>query len=659
MNSIVKAARYWHTLKYISPKQWYFRGRRIIRHRWWRLTKAKATQPQLTSIEYRSVPPLFHCEASIPAELLELAQAQITTAEDAYQYKFSFLNETHQLPAVIDWHIDSVSRLWRFNLHYFDVVPMLLLQKQAGLPSLSDPAETFTKLALSWIEGNRYLRGDGWHPYTLSLRIVNWTHALLGGLVIESAHEKVVQSLYAQAKFLMKDFEHDVRGNHLLENTRALIFAGLIFTGAEPNQWFELGLSVFEQETKEQIRQDGGHFERCPSYHWLITKNYLEIASWLRQNNKNVPDWLEQALFRMLEFGQRLVGFDGNEPLLKDSGWNASPNIQSVLNAGSVYFNDPRFKNRTDLGLYEHMLLSKDQISMFCNLPSSSTPTGTWYMEESGYLVDRSSSSHFVLDIGKVCPDYLPAHAHADLFTYELAIKNKRIVVDSGVYEYQAGKWRDYFRSTRAHNTVSINQANQSDVWSSFRVARRATPQVNHVVQNDAYVIVQASHDGYKHESPPVSHCRTVLSHTAGFWLFVDELSSDEDAVFEAENFIHLHPDLNPQSINSNYWQLAEGINLAVAAQPGLKTSLHAGEESPLQGWYSSEFGNVCHNQVFKLCLQGKTSLHFAYIITSLPMNRLSFDTTSVENIIVCAEFKYQTIKLNIPKDGTEAHITS
>ena len=99
-------------------------------------------------------------------------------------------------------------------------------------------------------------------------------------------------------------------------------------------------------------------------------------------------------------------------------------------------------------------------------------------MHGSGYYAvnDFAREDFLIVDAGPVCPDYLPAHAHADMLNYELVIRGRRVIVDSGVYEYQAGAWRDYFRSTRAHNTVEINRENQSEVWSSFRVARRARP---------------------------------------------------------------------------------------------------------------------------------------------------------------------------------------
>ena len=77
---------------------------------------------------------------------------------------------------------------------------------------------------------------------------------------------------------------------------------------------------------------------------------------------------------------------------------------------------------------------------------------------------------------GRVSPDYLPPHAHADTLAYELWIRDKPVITDSGVFEYTPGAWRDFFRWTRAHNTLVVDGYDQSEVWGSFRVARRAFP---------------------------------------------------------------------------------------------------------------------------------------------------------------------------------------
>ena len=78
-----------------------------------------------------------------------------------------------------------------------------------------------------------------------------------------------------------------------------------------------------------------------------------------------------------------------------------------------------------------------------------------------------------IFDTGDICPTYLPAHGHCDALSFELSINGLPLIVNSGTYQYENGQWRNYFRSTKAHNTVSISNQEQSQFWGSFRVAKR------------------------------------------------------------------------------------------------------------------------------------------------------------------------------------------
>src|SRR5690606_15807738 len=105
----------------------------------------------------------------------------------------------------------------------------------------------------------------------------------------------------------------------------------------------------------------------------------------------------------------------------------------------------------------------------------ASAPVGAFEpLAASGYV--RAERGPFVLfcDVGAIGPDYLPGHAHADSLTFELSVRGQRCVVDSGCSTYAAGPERSRQRGTAAHNTVLVDGEDSSEVWGSFRVARRA-----------------------------------------------------------------------------------------------------------------------------------------------------------------------------------------
>jgi uncharacterized heparinase superfamily protein len=647
MNRLDQVKWYWHTLRYLTLQQTWTRVRRILRRRLWRIRGT--TAPRLSGWQLAQTAPLYLglFELELIPRWTELVEDALIEATPIADGRFNFLNQTMLFKGEIEWHSDQVSQLWRYHLHYFDYVQPLLIQN-ACLPT-SRAAQVFQDLATSWIYSNRKLRGDGWHPYTISLRVVNWFHALSGLPLAPDFRETLLESLYGQVRFLFSDLELDVRGNHLLENLRALIWAGVAYEGKEPAKWLDRGLSLLESETTEQILPDGGHFERSPSYQLIVLKNYLEIGLWLRRNRHEVPAWLDEAIRRMSNYLVAILPPDGKLPLLKDTTYDTTPNVQDVLAAVALYLNHSAFKLTEVLGLYPLLLFGMEGFQRFSAWPEISIiqATSTVALQESGYYVIRSNGDYLIVDAGKVCPDYLPAHAHADLFTYEFHVAGKRIVVDSGVFEYQQGAWRDYFRSTSAHNTVDVSGQNQSEVWSSFRVARRAAFKVTFWKEFSDHVILQASHDGYMRFQPSVVHRRTILWHTTGFLVVFDELLGRGDIT--ARNYVHLHPDVSVRSVSPRRWQLGQNPSAWLTSlQDGL---LVCGQENPKQGWYSESFGRMCPNPVLILPQAGSLPLQYCYAISVAAAVDLicELKVDSVD-ILLCSQHRMFT--LTIPHQG-------
>ena len=111
------------------------------------------------------------------------------------------------------------------------------------------------------------------------------------------------------------------------------------------------------------------------------------------------------------------------------------------------------------------------------------------------------------MDAGPIGPDYLPAHAHGDIFSFELSLEGRRAVVDGGTSCYEAGAERDWARSTRAHNTVEIAEADQAEFFGAFRVGRRGRPRDVVARVSAEGLHVAGWHDGYRRlAGRPVHH---------------------------------------------------------------------------------------------------------------------------------------------------------
>ena len=577
--------------------------------------------PQNTPGRLTRHTPLYEGLSEITEGLLssEETAAAIQRARAASANEFCFLRHNVSFGGQVRWHDPELSQLWRYHLHYFGYVSDLLIWANAAERDVA--YRTFRDLTVSWINSNHLLTGDGWHPYTISLRVVNWLHAFAFFSKEMNSDEPtsdlLLRSAYGQMQVLFSDLELDVRGNHLMENIRALLWAGIAFKGAEPNKWLRHGLQLLEQEIDEQILSDGGHFERSPGYHLVVFKDLLEIALWLRRNQGSVPATLDNALHRMRAYLWNILAPDGNVPLLKDSAWDAAPVPGDLLAACAVYFAEPLYKIDERFGLYPRILFGLEGLEKYKQWSVNEAPRSSIALSSSGHYVlrDEPIGDHLVLDAGKPCPDYLPAHAHADMLTYELTCGGERTVVDSGVYEYKAGPWRDYFRSTRAHNTVEVAGENQSEVWSSFRVGRRARPGPVTWKQGDDWVLVQAEHDGYRRLSVPVTHQRTMLYMRERFWLVADQLWGNGQTT--ADNHVHLNPGLSLELIQPSTWQIKNSrAPLWLTAFGATEHSIASGQmERWRQGWYSERFGELQSNVVLTLHQAASLPFCFGYVI--------------------------------------------
>lgn len=473
-------------------------------------------------------------------------------AADIRQGTFQFLNQTANVGRPVNWQPD-MPLLWQFNLHYFDYLSSLPIQLQCDL-------------CLKWIEANPIGSQPGWHPFPTSLRIINWCKAEVEDTVIQ-------QSLYQQAAYLFRNLETHLLGNHLLENARALVFAGHFFEGqGEADAWLEKGLVLYREQTPEQILSDGGHFERSPMYHALMLEGYVDVLNLLPVEHDD-REWLTTAAVRMADYLYSLTHPDGE----------------------IVLFNDAT----QEMALPTHRLLK------YVQDVTGYSPVKKCAFPEAGHFVHRSDDIFLAIDGGPVGPDYLPAHAHADIFTYELSVGGSQFVVDTGVYDYEAGPMRDYVRSTEAHNTVCIDGIDQAECWAAFRVARRYAPRRVRFDQSDDGCTFRGLFDGYAYLiGDGLTHGRVIQVRDALGTVSVADVVKGSGQ-HQAVSRIHLHPDVMVAREANRFLLDRDGVRVTVICEA---------ERLRLEkGWYCPEFGKRIENKVIVLEARGEPPFELAY----------------------------------------------
>ncbi len=518
-------ARYWYTLRYLRSVQ--IAGR--IRRLWW--------QPKV--------------DCSVADDLRAVSGAWVLPAQRGQRMlaerSFCFLNEVHEIVNATDWNNNLWTKLWLYNLHYFDDLTATDACQRKNWHS---------NLMRSWINENPPGEGNGWEPYPSSLRIVNWVKWALSGHVMEP---DVLHSLAVQTRFLTRNLETHLLGNHLFSNAKALLFAGLFFEGSEAKSWYDTGRRLVERELPEQVLADGGNFELSTMYHVIFLEDLLDLVNLHRAYDCSLPNGIEERIPAMFSWLLAMCHPDGEISFFNDAALGVTPTVQEIQDYASRLGN---------LGLADGSV--HFGANSLIDLPAS------------GYSRVQMGPMVALIDRAAVGPDFLPGHAHADTLSFELSLFGRRVIINSGSSVYGTGTDRQQERGTSAHATVVLDGHNSSEVWGGFRVARRARVLDRFQCQYPDEIQLAACHDGYKRLSGKPVHSRE--------WLFTEKSLTIVDRVtgkniHEVESILPLHPDVGIDEIRGERAVLSvNGIKVVLGVEGN-------GELKVVASDYHPEFG--------------------------------------------------------------------
>ncbi len=470
--------------------------------------------------------------------------------------RFNFLNEVHCISQAEDWNLVTNDKLWLYNLHYFDDLNSFEGEQRYSWHK---------SLIERWIDENPPGFGVGWDAYPTSLRIVNW---IKWSLKRGDLNSKWLDSLANQARYLSKNLETHLLGNHLFSNAKALVFAGLFFKGKEAEGWYQAGLNIIESELDEQVLPDGGNFELSPMYHSIFLLDLLDLINIHRTFNKDEVIGVHQKIPLMLHWLKSMSHPDGGISFFNDAAFGVAPSFYELLE----YAKKLNIKN-----------INK-QVKNF------------EYFKDSGYVRVENNSLVAIIDLANIGPDYIPGHGHADVLSFELSLFGKRVIVNSGTSVYGESYMRHMQRSTVSHSTVVIDEQNSSEVWGGFRVAKRAHVLDIQIKQNKENVNISAYHDGYKRLKGSPVHMRN--------WNFIENGIKIIDSITGKNShsirlILPLHPEVLIKNIQHNVVELRVNGKLVKILFKG------SGNLKVIESKYHPEFGLSIDNKVLTYTYSG------------------------------------------------------
>jgi uncharacterized heparinase superfamily protein len=556
--------------------------------------------PSLADYFLQRPVPRFHFSHTELSDLVQTIPTDqqrqtITGASALLQGQHTYRGITASLGEDFDWQdvpVDSQDWQWDLNRHYW----LLTLGRAWQYTRDEALGRQASRLLRDWMVHNPPdVQSPLWRPFEVATRLNNWIWGLY--LLSDcpsfagSALGYLWQGLIAHARYLYAQLERHVANNHLLVEAKTLAVLGLLFPELpQAGRWFQTGLATLWTQVRRQFHPDGVHSEQATQYHCLCTSELWELVHLLQQNDYAIPSDVLDRFAASVRFQNTILKPDGHIPLFGDSARH------------DLHI---RFDARWALGGLDEARFptgSPDEETRWLmgSMPGSDgadslelAPTSQAF-SQGGYVVMREADHCLVLDCGPFGDRLVPSHGHADALSFELCAFGQTLLTDSGGYSYHAPPvWRHYFRGTAAHNTVVVDQQDQSELVGKRLVQDPAQARLLQWCTTPVADWAIAEHDGYERLNPPVRHRRCVLFVKPHYWLLLDSLLGEGE--HQLDWHFHLPPgaavtqEPGSNALNASVDEV--GLIIQTTPVPNLKTKIWKGETSPPRGWVSLESG--------------------------------------------------------------------
>ncbi|HJQ22777.1 MAG TPA: alginate lyase family protein [Blastocatellia bacterium] len=392
-------------------------------------------------------------------------------------------------------------------------------------------AAAFVEQATAWMDANPVGRGINWaSSLEVSFRAIAWLwalHLLSDSPALDAAFvARLLKCLIAHGRHIEKYLSTYFSPNtHLTGEALGLFYLGAALPELRRAAgWRATGLRILLEQLPIHLRTDGVYFEQTTYYHRYTVDFYLHLTMLARVMNLTLPVEVETRLSAALDYLMWTTRPDGHASLVGDDdggrliqlGARSADDFRDTLATGAALLSRGDWKFVAGTAAAETLwLLGPEALTRFDAITAQPPASNAQAFAESGYFVMRdgwaAAASYAVIDCGahgvQSC-----GHAHADQLAFEFAARGKTWLVDPGTFTYTGDReMRDWFRSTAAHNTVTVDGEQQSTTAGPFAWAQIAEPLARWFFEARGAVYFEGAHNGYERLTDPVTHRRALL----------------------------------------------------------------------------------------------------------------------------------------------------
>lgn len=488
----------------------------------------------------------------------------------------------------------------------------------------------------SWLEANPYLSGVNWSSsLELAERVISWAF-LYPRIADHVAHDqgfrgRWLDSIYLHVSRISRKLSlYSSANNHLIGELVGQFVGSSCFNfWPECSGWRPRAQELLEREIRLQVGEDGVNREQAMSYHIFTMELFLLAFAIGRNTGYPFSEGYAQRLRGMAEFVDAVATSGGDLPWYGDSddarGFvfsKGESGVEVAMQLAGLLFGEPQWLRFGQTPTAAARALVPDLLP---NLDSGvkHAVQARELFPDAGLACVRShdNSVGLLMDFGPLGFTSIAAHGHADALSLWLAIGDEYFLVDAGTYAYHSHhEWRNFFRSTAAHNTASLDGQNQSQMGGRFLWSAKANARLLRFETKSEHVTIEAEHDGYARLQDPVTHQRNIRFDRATGSLFIVD-SFQCAGRHQVDLFFHMHEDAVVRGIGDGEAQVEWRGRQIVFSSPDHNGhwEIFRGSEDPMLGWRSRRFNQKQPTPTLRIRTQieGPTTIHIYLRINS------------------------------------------
>lgn len=600
----------------------------------------------------------------------------IANADEICQGRFNLLGYGRlDFGDPVDWHLDPCSGrrtpplhwsrldpldsdmvgdskvVWELNRHQW----LLHLGQAYQFTGNERYAAAFARYVREWMQANPAGIGINWvSSLEVALRLISWCWALVlfdgSQALSDELRAMMVGGIADHARRVERYLSYDFSPNtHLTGEALGLFYAGVLFPDlGRARHWRARGAQILTAECERQILPDGVYFEQSTCYQRYTAEIYLYFLILAARNGIDVPGTVATQVQQLLDFLMAVRRPDGSMPHIGDAdgGWllplvpRAPDDLQGIWSVAAAFFGRPDYAwAATAVTPEVYWLLGPRGTKAFEALvPAPPQTAPSQVFSRGGYVVMRSgweSDAHqLIFDVGPLGCPVSGGHGHADLLSVQCTVYGEPYLVDAGTYCYadDSGN-RDYFRSTAAHSTVTVDGEPQAMPAGPFRWQARPEARLRRWLPTPESDFADADHSAYLRLAGGVVHRRRVVFVREGYWVLVDDLEgSGAHNVALRFQFAPIEVHVDHTLWARAHGRAGRGLLIRPFAAVPLSAHVHSGELVPMQGWVSTAYGR--RSPAPALVYSTVTSLPLRILTVLLPSVDSRADTPGVTSLV-------------------------